>query len=346
MMSRTRTLGKLASPFLYTSGAYLRRWSRHARQRPFTVVLIYHRVVSSEAPRTDTFGIERGVSARVFESQIRFMLKHFSPIKSSQVLEPSSEPLRFVVTLDDGYEDNFLVAAPILRRLSVPATFYVVSDYVGTDRLFWWEQLAHMMRASNIRNLNLQHAIPDLVDSDELPALVSLQTNAEREAVYERLCAALRAGPHAKLHGRVQRLSEALEVRPADEGRDYGLMNWSQLRQLVHQDFEIGGHTATHCNVVGLDDDDLHTELTSSIATIERQVEAPVLTFAYPYGQFKPHDNSVAKALKDAGCRLGFTAVKGVVNGQTNPFELPRSHLNRRYHFACAYNVQDALSQH
>lgn len=343
-MSSTKILQKLASPLLYMSGAYPRRWKRRARLEPFTVVLVYHRVVPEGTPLAGRFNVECGVSASVFEAQIRFMLKHFAPIKSSQALEPSSNHLRFAVTLDDGYEDNYLVAAPILRRLGVSATFFVVSDYVGTDRLFWWEQLADMMRKTPVPALDLQAKLPELVDHDHLPPSLPLRTDVERGFAYERLSAAMRAGPHVALSGHMDCLSEALEVCPRAESRDYALMSWAQLRELVCQDFEIGGHTATHCNVVGASQEMLHNEIVSSIATIERQLEVPVLSFAYPYGHFQEFDNSAAKVLEAAGCRMAFTGAKGVVEGRPNVFELPRARLNRRFHFACAYNIQNTLN--
>src|SRR5262245_41899615 len=143
-----RTLHKLTSPLLYASGGYFRRWHTRARRQPFTIVLIYHPVVPEGTLASKRFGIERSLPARVFDAQLRFMLRHFVPVRASQAQDPSPAPMRFAVTLDDGYEDNFRVAAPILQRLGVPATFYVVSDFVGTDRLFWWEQLAEMIRST------------------------------------------------------------------------------------------------------------------------------------------------------------------------------------------------------
>lgn len=344
-MSSAKMLRKLASPLLYLSGAYARRWRQSARQEPFTVVLVYHRVVKDEAVQAGQFDIERGTPAGVFEAQIRFMLKHFVPVKASQVLEPASGRPRFAVTLDDGYEDNFLVAAPILRRLGVPAAFFVVSDYVGTARLFWWEQIADMMRATRVPRLDFRAAVPELLNADRLPSSLPLRTDTEREAAYDCLCAAVRAQPHKELPRYIDRLTEALEVRPREEGREYALMSWAQLKELVRQDFEIGGHTASHANVVGADREMLDREVVSSLGTIERQLGVSAPTFAYPYGHLPESDSPATRALKTAGCRAAFTGVNGVVNGRCDALRLPRTHLNRRSNFVWAYNVQDALNR-
>lgn len=339
------SLHKLASPLLYAGGSYLRGWRRQAAERPFTLVLVYHRVVADQAAVKGHYGIEKGIAADVFEAQLRFMLKHFMPIRACQALEEPSAALRFAVTLDDGYADNFTVAAPILDRLGIPATFFVVSDYVGTDRLFWWEQLAAIMRASDVPSLDAQAVLPELVGAERLPQTLPLHTEALREQAYERLSRAIRTGPHEDVPRHMQRLSDALGVVPREEGREYGLMDWAQLQALSRQGHDIGGHTASHSNVIGLSPDLIRREILSSCAAIEERLDAPVRSFAYPYGVFDRQQNAAADALASVGCRVAFTGDKGAVHAGTQAYELPRAVLNRRYPFACAYNVQDALDR-
>ena len=43
------------------------------------------------------------------------------------------------ITFDDGYLDNFQVAAPILQKYRLPATFFVTTSFVGTSTVAPWD---------------------------------------------------------------------------------------------------------------------------------------------------------------------------------------------------------------
>ncbi len=57
--------------------------------------------------------------------------------------QPNNRTL--IVTFDDGYRDNYSTAFPILQELGFVATIFVVSNMVGADRPFWWDE--HKVRS-------------------------------------------------------------------------------------------------------------------------------------------------------------------------------------------------------
>lgn len=341
MMSAIQTLHKLASPLLYKTGLYQKMWRARNRKAPFTFVVFYHRVVADQT--VDGFDIENGISASDFDKQMRFLVKHFTPVKASQAQLVSSNKIQFAVTLDDGYIDNYLVAAPILKKLGIPATFYVVSDFVGTDRLFWWEQVADIMHTSKQPELDMMAVIPDFSPADGQATLLPLSSGDERDYAYNQLCATIRNGLHVDIASHMKRVSDYFGVQIRQEGRHYDLMNWVQLDELIQQGFEIGGHTASHCNVVGADKNLLKHELIDSLNVLENHLSSPVESFAYPYGLFEKSSKVVADVFAQTSCKAAYTIVQGVVNADTPAYELPRTKLNRSYDFACGFNVQDTL---
>ena len=48
------------------------------------------------------------------------------------------------ITFDDGYLDNFQIAAPILQKYRLPATFFVTTGFVGTSIVAPWDAALSM----------------------------------------------------------------------------------------------------------------------------------------------------------------------------------------------------------
>lgn len=114
---------------LWTAGS-LSAWPFRT---PRISVLLYHRV--TDEVRDDlTVGIEQ------FDRQMALLRRHFQVLALSDVLDAGTVPAArhplVCVTFDDGYLDNYRNAVPILLRNRIPATFFVATGFIGTDRQF------------------------------------------------------------------------------------------------------------------------------------------------------------------------------------------------------------------
>jgi peptidoglycan/xylan/chitin deacetylase (PgdA/CDA1 family) len=101
--------------------------------RQHVVVLLYHRV-NDDMRDTLTTGIER------FDCHLTWLRRHCRVIRlqdfvDGRVNRHSLRPL-VAITFDDGYRDNIRNAAPLLERHGLPATFFVATGIIGTDRPF------------------------------------------------------------------------------------------------------------------------------------------------------------------------------------------------------------------
>ena len=45
------------------------------------------------------------------------------------------------ITFDDGYRDNFVCAFPILKKLGIPATIFLATEYMDSGQLPWYDQV-------------------------------------------------------------------------------------------------------------------------------------------------------------------------------------------------------------
>jgi len=104
-------------------------------------ILMYHSVDADAQPEN-----RLAVTADTFERQIHFLKVHNYNVISLEELvvlirEGDQIPAKTVViTLDDGYKDNFTYAFPILEKYQIPATLFIITNEVGRpqdDRLSW-----------------------------------------------------------------------------------------------------------------------------------------------------------------------------------------------------------------
>jgi len=107
------------------------------------VVVAFHRVHEDR----DVYGLS--IDRRTFQQYCEFFQRHFKVIPLGEFVAKleRGEPLNrhLAITFDDGYRDNFDNAVPVLEKLALPATFFVVTQWIGSNVVPWWD--AHGTRS-------------------------------------------------------------------------------------------------------------------------------------------------------------------------------------------------------
>ena len=97
------------------------------------VILMYHMV---SEPKTAA-EIKYACRPKQFEQHLQMLLNEgFKPVSIGAIEDYyiNHTPLpdkAFLITLDDGFEDNYSNAFPILRRYQIPAIIYLATGLVG-----------------------------------------------------------------------------------------------------------------------------------------------------------------------------------------------------------------------
>jgi peptidoglycan/xylan/chitin deacetylase (PgdA/CDA1 family) len=115
-------------------------------------VLMYHRVDPRLSAR-DPITVSLTVMTPVFESQLRLLREagyESAPLAAVRDALDHRAPLpprQVILTFDDGYEDNYTVVFPLLRRYGFTAVFFVVTSAVGTRDHLTVSQIREMAGA-------------------------------------------------------------------------------------------------------------------------------------------------------------------------------------------------------
>lgn len=106
--------------------------------RDRAVVVAFHRV--NDGPGEDGLSCHHDM----FDRYCRFFARHFTVVRLNDLVRrlEQGQPVNreLAITFDDGYRDNFQYAAPILKRRGLPATFFVVTGFIGSEFVPSWDR--------------------------------------------------------------------------------------------------------------------------------------------------------------------------------------------------------------
>jgi hypothetical protein len=126
-----RRIKAVAGHLLYRSKAHRLPWAGRA------LVVVFHRI--DDRYPTDPITVPR----RAFQSYLEFFTRYFEVVSLRELLAKLASNAdisrHLAITFDDGYLDNWTIAAPELDARRLPACFFITTGFIGTDRDAWWD---------------------------------------------------------------------------------------------------------------------------------------------------------------------------------------------------------------
>lgn len=207
-------------------------------------------------------------------------------------------PRATALTFDDGYRDNLDAVLPMLRRLGLTATFYLVPGLIERTARPWWETLAWAFGTARRARPGGRAAM--LAAAEDLKRMDGGARDAALDALID-------------------------ELRPAgseDEVREL-FLDWEGARRLA-EGAAIGSHTLRHAILSEEPPDEQARDLAGSRRALQEGLGAPVATLAYPNGTALDYDAATLDAARAAGYAGAVTTVPGWNDRATPPLELRR----------------------
>jgi peptidoglycan/xylan/chitin deacetylase (PgdA/CDA1 family) len=200
-----------------------------------------------------------------------------------------------LVTFDDGYADNYLLAFPVLKQMEVPAVFFLPTEYIGARRLLWSDEIAWMLRNSRHSTITLPYA----------PEPYSVA--AERlERTIRDILRHVRRWP-VPIAEQVDQIRLTCGGASPDADDDWPpFLNWEQVREMRSAGMDIGSHTHSHTPLARLTPDQQRTELGNSRTVLESELREPIRAVAYPVGDHTAYTAETCRIAREVGYELGF----------------------------------------
>ena len=201
-------------------------------------ILMYHAVVREPLKVADWCFL----GEETFRRQIQYLADTCDVIPLSSALTRMREggvcrPAA-AITFDDGFQNNFEVALPILRDAGLPATIFLTSGLIGTSDTVWFCRLNRAIAQTRNRLVEWNgHCFP----------LTSIDARVSASATLQSL---LKVLPHPRLLGAVREIVLVLgddPDAPVAADSPYRMLSLSAIASMTASGLiELGAHTRSH----------------------------------------------------------------------------------------------------
>ena len=284
--------------------------------RRHVTIVMYHGVVRAPLDVPDRCFVDEQTFARQMEYLKRdfdvIPLRHVvDRLRNGQVRRPTA-----AITFDDGYQNNYDVAWPILRAAGLPATIFLVTGLMDTSDLVWSCRLHRAITETSKSEFEWAQCQFDLRGS---------AARARAAVALKRRLKTLRPENLAtELAGMLRALGDD-PARAAERESPFRMLDRHAIVEMSRSGLvDFGAHTCSHPILSLLSDEDCRREVTDSVAAVAHVTGRPCTLFAYPNGQAQDYSATVIDAVAAAGIQTAVTTMTRQNDAATPPLELGR----------------------
>ena len=278
------------------------------QERTYTIFL-FHGVIEKPFKGIRNY-TKKHLLKEEFENLLFNLKKMGEPLSLDQVIDFHKEKIplpdfSFSITFDDGFENNYSIAKPILEKLSIPATFYISTNLIDKNLMTWIDQIEFCIDTVGTRTFDLPwSSAPFKIYSKQtkIDFLNSIRKNIKKN-------------PNKFVSDDIVRYVFnhcEMELISSKDGPLDKKMNWDQVYNLhSHELFSIGGHSHNHVSLGLLRLREMKIEITKSIKFLKDKANIETQHYSYPEGQKIDFNKNVEQFLKKNSIRCCPSAIYG-----------------------------------
>lgn len=322
----------LLADFLYYTGTMFILTLIRLRKR--VVVLMYHRVLNP----SEYYGVasQKGilVTTELFKKHMVFLKRHAHVISLSEFLEHIRDRIPFkskscLVTFDDGWEDNFRNAFPVLREFQIPAVIFSSGSYLNTQKRFWQEDF--LLAVQEIRRLfKTDDSFRKEISGNPVLEFISKIMTVDDESMEMEIQILINQVKKWTKQKRDHLLASLKHVAgqttflEADTTRR-SFMSAHEVTEMIEEGVALGSHGMSHEILTNLSTEEVQRELGESRDYLQHTFGIEADAFSYPNGNY---NEPIINMVKQNGYRVAFGTQSGYVRLGDNPYSLNRINIH------------------
>jgi peptidoglycan/xylan/chitin deacetylase (PgdA/CDA1 family) len=264
-----------------------------SRRQSLRYSVYYHCVSNAQLPHLLYLYSHKNISQ--FEHDLDVLASTFEPVTLDQYIalpgslcRRSKPPL--LITFDDGLREVYDVAAPILLRKGIPATFFITKQFV--DNKF----LCYHHRASLIIGCIANNRSEDSVTKKHLLKRICDVAHLTHSELSQNILSASFTARRI-----IDEIANLLEMDFDGYLRSSApYLSTEQLDSLVHQGFNLGGHGTDHSPYAGLTFESQIRQTEECLLYLKTRFNQKFAAFSFPHGAMGVSPNFF-DAIKDLG---------------------------------------------
>lgn len=309
----------------------IKKYFRPAR----AVVLMYHRIAE---PEIDPWQL--AVSKKNFREHLKILTSYGNVISTDQLIEnirnKKLDSDCFCITSDDGYQDNYINALPLIEEFSFPSTFFITSGSIDSDKPFWWDVLTNIFLAAKKLPSRLDVTINKkrfcyILENDGKIGDQQIKKHSswqwqktpptQRCEIYFELWMYLRDLPANIIVEAINGLSNWSGEESINDSGNFPMSSQELLSMSESKFVKTGIHTVTHAALGTLSKSIQESEINGCRKYLEDKLGRDHLSIAFPYGNYNSDTLDIAK---HTGLRGAFTTEPKAVTIKSEIYRLGR----------------------
>ena len=240
----------------------------------------YHTISDGECPHIKNLYPVK--SSKQFEKELDYFQKNFHTISLEEIqshIKNKTQPKKpsFFLSFDDGLKGCFTTIAPILKTRNLTAAFFLNTDFVDNQALFYRYKVSLIIEKIRLQNLEFR------ISNSELLKLAYGNIDQIDEIAHELNV----------------NFDEFLK-------KEKPYMGWDEIENLYEQGFCIGGHSVSHPYFSQISQQEQIFQTQRSVDIVQEKLNLNYRIFSFPFTDAGITKSYFETIYKEKICELTF----------------------------------------